>query len=107
MLFRSCSEQPKDTPRTDSKAVFFGFNPDDGEEFVTAKFSRDLERELHYAGHAIQGLRDKLQRAQITNKVLLGLCEEVQTLVLKSPNEALIRRWFADLRAAQKDMERG
>ena len=102
-----CSEQPKDTPRTDSKAVFFGFNPDDGEEFVTAKFSRDLERELHQSGKIIQSFRDQLHKTQMTNKVLLTLCEEVQTLVLKSPNEALIRRWFADLRAVQKDMERG
>lgn len=34
-----------DTPRTDAKAQFFGFNPDEGEEFVTASFCRELERE--------------------------------------------------------------
>ena len=34
-----------DTPRTDEKAQFFGFNPDEGEEFVTASFCRELERE--------------------------------------------------------------
>jgi hypothetical protein len=34
-----------DTPRTDAKAQFFGFNPDEGEEFVQADFVRELERE--------------------------------------------------------------
>ena len=34
-----------DTPKTDAKAQFFGFNPDEGEEFVTASFARELERE--------------------------------------------------------------
>jgi hypothetical protein len=34
-----------DTPRTDAKAVFFGFNPDEGEEFVQIDFARELERE--------------------------------------------------------------
>jgi len=38
-------EQPYDTPRTDAKAQFFGFNPDEGEEFVQADFARELERE--------------------------------------------------------------
>lgn len=102
---QQCSEQPKDTPRTNAW-TWDQEGPDSPME-AFEKFAQKLERELHYAGHVIQGLRDKLQRVQITNKVLLGLCEEVQTLVLKSPNEALIRRWFADLRAAQKDMERG
>jgi len=34
-----------ETPKTDSKAQFFGFNPDEGEEFVQADFARELERE--------------------------------------------------------------
>ena len=34
-----------DTPITDAKAQFFGFNPDEGEEFVQADFARELERE--------------------------------------------------------------
>lgn len=34
-----------DTPKTDAKAQFFGFNPDEGEEFVQADFARELERE--------------------------------------------------------------
>ena len=34
-----------DTPRTDAKTQFFGWNPDEGEEFVTAAFARQLERE--------------------------------------------------------------
>jgi hypothetical protein len=34
-----------DTPQTDAKAQFFGFNPDEGEEFVQADFARELERE--------------------------------------------------------------
>jgi hypothetical protein len=34
-----------DTPRTDAKAQFFGWNPEEGEEFVTASFARKLERE--------------------------------------------------------------
>ncbi len=34
-----------DTPKTDSKAKFLGFNPDEGEEFVQADFARELERE--------------------------------------------------------------
>jgi len=34
-----------DTPRTDAKAQFFGFNPDEGEEFVQVDFARELERE--------------------------------------------------------------
>jgi hypothetical protein len=33
------------TPRTDAKAQFFGFNPDEGEEFVQADFARELECE--------------------------------------------------------------
>ena len=33
------------TPKTDAKAQFFGFNPDEGEEFVQADFARELERE--------------------------------------------------------------
>jgi hypothetical protein len=33
-----------DTPRTDAKAQFFGFNPDEGEEFVQIDFARELER---------------------------------------------------------------
>ena len=34
-----------DTPKTDAKAIFFGWNPDEGEEFVQADFARELERE--------------------------------------------------------------
>jgi hypothetical protein len=34
-----------DTPRTDAKAQFFGWNPEEGEEFVQADFARELERE--------------------------------------------------------------
>jgi hypothetical protein len=34
-----------DTPRTDAKAQFFGFNPEEGEEFVHVDFARELERE--------------------------------------------------------------
>ena len=34
-----------DTPRTDAKTQFFGWNPEDGEEFVRANFARELERE--------------------------------------------------------------
>jgi hypothetical protein len=34
-----------DTPKTEAKAVFFGWNPDEGEEFVQADFARQLERE--------------------------------------------------------------
>lgn len=100
-----CSEQPKDTPRTNAW-TWDQEGPDSPME-AFEKFAQKLERELHQSGQIIQSFRDQLQRAQITNKVLLELCEEVQTLVLKSPNEALIRRWFADLRAAQKDMGRG
>ena len=39
------STMTTDTPRTDAKAQFFGWNPDEGEEFVTASFCRELERE--------------------------------------------------------------
>ena len=34
-----------DTPKTDAKAIFFGWNPDEGEEFVQIDFARELERE--------------------------------------------------------------
>jgi hypothetical protein len=34
-----------DTPRTEERVQFFGYAPDDGEEFVTAGFARGLERE--------------------------------------------------------------
>lgn len=34
-----------DTPRTNAKAQLFGWNPDEGEEFVEADFARELERE--------------------------------------------------------------
>ena len=96
-----CSEQRSDTPRTDSW-TWDGSAPP-MEDFE--RFAKKLERELNTAGQHIQSLRDKLQTTQIQNRVLLTLCEEAQTLVLKSPNEALIRRWFADLRAIQKETE--
>lgn len=34
-----------ETPKTDAKAQFFGWNPDEGEEFVPSEFARELERE--------------------------------------------------------------
>jgi len=34
-----------DTPLTDAKAMFFGYNPEEGDEFVQADFARDLERQ--------------------------------------------------------------
>ena len=34
-----------DTPKTDAKTQFFGWNPEEGEEFVIASFARELERE--------------------------------------------------------------
>ena len=34
-----------DTPKTDAKAQFFGWNPEEGEEFVQIDFARELERE--------------------------------------------------------------
>jgi hypothetical protein len=34
-----------DTPLTDARVVFFGFNPEEGDEFVQADFARDLERQ--------------------------------------------------------------
>jgi len=50
-----------DTPRTDAKAQFFGFNPDEGEEFVQADFARELEREN-------AELRERLEILAGTNK---------------------------------------
>ena len=35
-----------DTPRTDAVQMFFGFNPDEGDYYVSAEFARQLEREL-------------------------------------------------------------
>lgn len=46
-----------DTPRTDAKAQFFGFNPDEGEEFVQADFARELERENAALRAAIDAAR--------------------------------------------------
>lgn len=43
-----------DTPKTDAKAIFFGWNPEEGEEFVQADFARELEREN-------AALRERLQ----------------------------------------------
>jgi len=34
-----------DTPLTEARVVFFGYNPDEGDEFVQADFARDLERQ--------------------------------------------------------------
>ena len=34
-----------DTPLTDARVVFFGYNPEEGDEFVQADFARDLERQ--------------------------------------------------------------
>ena len=61
------------TPRTDAKAQFFGFNPDEGEEFVQADFARQLEREnaalrkerdsYRYRSEQIWGLRKEIQAA--------------------------------------------
>jgi hypothetical protein len=34
-----------DTPLTDARVVFFGYNPDEGDEFVQADFARNLERQ--------------------------------------------------------------
>lgn len=55
-----------DTPRTDEKAQFFGFNPDEGEEFVTASFCRELERE----NAALRSRCDELEaeRTQFANR---------------------------------------
>ena len=53
-----------DTPRTDEKAQFFGFNPDEGEEFVTASFCRELERENTALRADKERLLDILQRWQ-------------------------------------------
>ena len=54
-----------DTPKTDAKAQFFGFNPDEGEEFVQAHFARKLERENYL--RFIRGLAlDALQTSKDT-----------------------------------------
>jgi len=50
-----------DTPRTDAKVQFFGFNPDEGEEFVTASFARELERDLELQLRINAELRTELE----------------------------------------------
>ena len=55
-----------DTPRTDAKTQFFGWNPEEGEEFVTANFVRELEREN--AALRAEALKTQIgQHAEIKN----------------------------------------
>ena len=55
-----------DTPRTDAKTQFFGWNPEEGEEFVTANFARELEREN--AALRAEALKTQIgQHAEIKN----------------------------------------
>jgi hypothetical protein len=49
-----------DTPKTDGKAIFFGWNPEEGEEFVQADFARELERE----NAALKAALDAAQKEQ-------------------------------------------
>ena len=63
-----------DTPRTDAKAQFFGFNPDEGEEFVQADFARELERENAALRSAIDAARKEQPKwptleERLTNKL--------------------------------------
>jgi hypothetical protein len=60
-----------DTPRTDAKAQFFGFNPDEGEEFVQIDFARELEREN-------AALRAVAMKLIVNNGGLLQLEEQVE-----------------------------
>jgi hypothetical protein len=67
-----------DTPRTDAKAQFFGWNPDEGEEFVTASFCRELEREN-------AALRDALNTAlgieYLDEEILEKLIERLRLII--------------------------
>ncbi len=54
-----------DTPRTDAKAQFFGFNPDEGEEFVQADFARELERENAALRSQIDQFRDATKKVYL------------------------------------------
>ena len=54
-----------DTPRTDEKAQFFGFNPDEGEEFVTASFCRELERENTALREQVEHLIGMIEQLEV------------------------------------------
>ena len=85
-----------DTPRTDAKAQFFGFNPDEGEEFVQADFARELEREnaalrvtlkaesdaVTHQGNTINLLRDENAELKADNAMLRQMLD----LTLRIPD---------------------
>jgi hypothetical protein len=73
-----------DTPRTDAKAQFFGFNPDEGEEFVQADFARELEREnaalravamklIENKGGSVLQLEEQAECDSVDNYILIKL----------------------------------
>lgn len=82
------------TPRTDAKAQFFGFNPDEGEEFVQADFARELEREN-------AALRNEVdEQARLNGKGTereLALRAKVETLERKNALQGLHLATMADV----------
>lgn len=50
----------------------------------------------------LQELRDQLQQLKIQNKILLHMVLDAQSHMAKHPNEALVRRWFSDLRSVRE-----
>jgi hypothetical protein len=89
-----------DTPRTDANAQFFGFNPDEGEEFVQIDFARELERENAALRAALEREREwvlalikdngiLLQAADSTNAGALAVSQSGRIETLEEENAAL------------------
>lgn len=91
-----------DTPRTDAKAQFFGFNPDEGEEFVQADFARELERE----NAALRAERDSYR---FRSEQIWGLRKEIQ-VALGVPSdcegEEALKQGLAAIKTLRADKER-
>ena len=107
-----------DTPRTDAKTQFFGWNPEEGEEFVTANFARELEREN--AALRAEALKTQIgQHAEIKNYAASvaelerenAALREMLDLAFRIPNMTdaelaeLIRNCRAALGTAAKEVQ--
>lgn len=48
----------------------------------------------------IEELEELAHDLNLRNKILKMLCNEAVSIIAKHPNEAFVRRWFADYKAA-------
>lgn len=91
-----------DTPKTDAKAIFFGWNPDEGEEFVQADFARELEREN-------VALRQERDSYRFRSEQIWGLRKEIQAALgvpADCEGEEALKRGLESIEALRADNER-